>query len=279
VLRGQCAPQLLHTYSQERQVVAQELIDFDREWAQMFSDRAKEAAEGGAGGVDPKEFQRYFERHGRFTAGMGTHYRPSAICGEATHQRLATGFVIGTRFHSAPVVRAADARPFHLGHAGKADGRWRLYAFAGAEDLANEQAGVRALCRYLTESPESPVRRFTPPGQDIDAVFDLRAIFQQGHRELAIESMPALLLPRKGKYGLVDYDKVFCPDLKDGPDIFDCAASTASRARWWWCARPVHRARAAAARARRAGAVFQRLHAGAVKPCAPTRANPCAWVG
>jgi 2-polyprenyl-6-methoxyphenol hydroxylase-like FAD-dependent oxidoreductase len=221
VLRGQCAPQLLHTYSQERQVVAQELIDFDREWAQMFSDRAKEAAEGGAGGVDPKEFQRYFERHGRFTAGMGTHYRPSAICGEATHQRLATGFVIGTRFHSAPVVRAADARPFHLGHAGKADGRWRLYAFAGAEDLANEQAGVRALCRYLTESPESPVRRFTPPGQDIDAVFDLRAIFQQGHRELAIESMPALLLPRKGKYGLVDYDKVFCPDLKDGPDIFD----------------------------------------------------------
>jgi 3-hydroxybenzoate 4-monooxygenase len=221
VLRGQCAPQLLHTYSQERQVVAQELIDFDREWAQMFSDRAKEAAEGGAGGVDPKEFQRYFERHGRFTAGMGTHYRPSVICGEPTHQRLATGFVIGTRFHSAPVVRAADAKPFHLGHAGKADGRWRLYAFAGAEDLANEQAGVWALCRYLTESPDSPVRRFMPSGQDIDAVFDLRAIFQQGHRELAIESMPALLLPRKGKYGLLDYDKVFCPDLKDGPDIFD----------------------------------------------------------
>ena len=37
-------PQLLHTYSAERQVVAQELIDFDREWARMFSDRAKQAA-------------------------------------------------------------------------------------------------------------------------------------------------------------------------------------------------------------------------------------------
>jgi phenol 2-monooxygenase/3-hydroxybenzoate 4-monooxygenase len=218
VLRGRCVPELLHTYTQERQVVAQELIDFDREWAKMFSDRAKEAAEGG---VDPKEFQKYFERHGRFTAGMGTHYRPSVICGEATHQQLATGFVIGTRFHSAPVVRVADAKPFHLGHAGKADGRWRLYAFAGADDLADAQRGLRALCGYLAESPQSPLRRYTPRDRDIDSVFDLRAIFQQGHRELAIETLPALLLPRKGRYGLVDYDKVFSPDLKDGPDIFD----------------------------------------------------------
>jgi hypothetical protein len=54
----------------------------------------------------------------------------------------------------------------------------------------------------------------------VDAVFDLRAIFQQDHRELAIESMPALLLPAKGRHGLRDYEKVFSPDLKNGPDIF-----------------------------------------------------------
>ena len=214
VLRRQCAPALLRTYSDERQVVAQQLIDFDREWAKMFSDRAKEGASGESGGVDPKEFQRYFEQHGRFTAGMGTHYRPSLITGDAAHQQLASGFVVGTRFHSAPVVRITDAKPVQLGHAGKADGRWRLYAFAGADD-----SGLRALCRFLEESPDSPVRRFTPGGQDVDAVFDLRAIFQQDHRELAIESMPALLLPRKGRYGLRDYEKVFSPDLKNGADI------------------------------------------------------------
>ena len=106
VLRGQSAPELLSTYSDERQVVAQELIDFDREWAKMFSDRPKQGTGGPSEGVDPKEFQKYFERHGRFTAGMGTQYRPSVICGEATHQHLATGFVIGTRFHSAAVVRS-----------------------------------------------------------------------------------------------------------------------------------------------------------------------------
>jgi 3-hydroxybenzoate 4-monooxygenase len=221
VLRGQCAPELLHTYSAERQVVAQELIDFDREWAGMFSDRPMLGHDGEADGVDPKAFQLYFERHGRFTAGMGTHYRPSALCGPATHQHLATGLVIGTRFHSAPVLRIADARPLQLGHAGKADGRWRLYAFAGANDPADGHAGVRALCRFLEDSPDSPIRRYTRPGQDIDAVFDLRAVFQQGHRELAIESLPALLLPCKGRFGLRDYEKVFGPDPKSGPDIFD----------------------------------------------------------
>ncbi|HET8748130.1 MAG TPA: FAD-dependent monooxygenase, partial [Ramlibacter sp.] len=212
VLRGQCAPSLLHTYSAERQGVAQELIDFDREWAKMFSDRAKE---GGGEGVDPKEFQRYFERHGRFTAGMGTHYRPSVLTGEATHQRLATGFVIGTRFHSAPVLRITDAKPVQLGHAGKADGRWRLYAFAGVDD-----GGLRGLCSFLEASPQSPVRRFTRAGDDVDSVFDLRAIFQQPHEELEIGAMPALLQPRKGRYGLRDYEKVFTSVMKDGTDIF-----------------------------------------------------------
>lgn len=221
VLRGQCVPELLRSYSAERQPAAQALIDFDREWAKMFSDRARLGDGEQSGGVDPKAFQQYFERHARFTAGMGTHYRPSLICGEATHQGLATGFVIGTRFHSAPVLRVADARPVQLGHAGKADGRWRLYAFAGANDHVDAGAGLRALCRFLEESPDSPVRKYTRPGQDLDAVFDLRAVFQQSHRDLAIESMPALLLPRKGRHGLHDYEKVFCPDPKNGPDIFD----------------------------------------------------------
>jgi 3-hydroxybenzoate 4-monooxygenase len=221
VLRKQATPKLLHTYSDERQVVAQELIDFDREWAKMFSDRAKDGAADQSEGVDPKEFQKYFERHGRFTAGMGTHYQPSMIRGADTHQQLATGFVVGTRFHSAPVVRITDAKPVELGHAGKADGRWRLYAFAGANDHQNTQAGVHALCKFLQDAPDSPLRKYTRPGQDIDAVFDVRAIFQQPHRELAIESMPTLLLPPKGRYGLLDYEKVFSPDLKNGRDIFD----------------------------------------------------------
>ncbi len=221
VLRGQCAPALLHSYSAERQAVAQELIDFDREWAKMFSDPPKLDGAAATGGVDPSEFQTYFQRHLRFTAGMGTHYRPSLLTGEATYQRLATGFVVGTRFHSAPVVRITDARPLELGHVARADGRWRLYAFAGAHDDRDREAGVHALCRFLSESADSPVRRHTPPGDDIDAVFDVRAIFQQPHHALDIGDMPALLWPAKGRHGLRDYEKVYSSVVRHAPDIYD----------------------------------------------------------
>src|SRR5271170_2889098 len=67
VLRKRCAPHLLHTYSAERQAVAKELIDFDREWAEVLSSASKSTA-GGENGFDPAETQRYFVRHGRYTA-------------------------------------------------------------------------------------------------------------------------------------------------------------------------------------------------------------------
>lgn len=52
-------------------------------------------------------------------------------------------------------------------------------------------------------------------------MIDERAVLPPAHRDIDVEAMPALLLPRKGRYGLKDYEKVFCPDLKSGPDIFD----------------------------------------------------------
>jgi phenol 2-monooxygenase len=74
---------------------------------------------------------------------------------------------------------------------------------------------------FLHDAPGSPVRRFTPPDADIDSVLDVRAVYQQAHRALKVEELPPLLLPRKGRFGLVDYEKAYTPDLKNGPDIFD----------------------------------------------------------
>ncbi|MBU4529587.1 MAG: FAD-binding monooxygenase [Hoeflea sp.] len=217
VLQGRSAPDILHSYSAERQAVAKDLIDFDREWSRIMSERPETG--DGENGEAPK-FQRYFIQHGRYTAGMSVKYDASTLTGEATWQSLAPGFEIGTRFHSAPVVRLADAKPVHLGHVVKADARWRLFAFCPYEDPASGDSAIAGLCRFLADDPRSPVRRFTRPDEDIDAVIDFRAIFQQGTRELALETLPALLKPQKGKLGLVDYEKMFCPDLKAGPGIF-----------------------------------------------------------
>jgi phenol 2-monooxygenase (NADPH) len=215
VLHGRCAPSLLHTYSAERRAIAKELIDFDREWAAMLV-----SSHEGNEGPDPAETRSYFIQHGRYTAGTATTYTPSMLTGESTYQHLAKGFVIGQRFHSAPVIRLADAKPVHLGHVGKADGRFRLYIFAASGDPTDSGSAVRRLCDFLAKDRDSPVRKYTRRGEDVDAVIDVRAVFQQAHRDLAIESMPALLLPRKGRYGLRDYEKIFCPDLKNGNDIF-----------------------------------------------------------
>jgi len=46
-------------------------------------------------------------------------------------------------------------------------------------------------------------------------------VVQQGHRELDLSAMPQFLLPAKGRYGLRDYEKLYCPDLKGNSDIFD----------------------------------------------------------
>jgi phenol 2-monooxygenase len=219
VLQGRSRPELLHSYSAERQTIAKELIDFDREWSAMLSAPLKSPND--PDGVEPAEVQKYFVRSGRYTAGTATRYMPSVLTGQSTHQHLAQGLTIGARFHSAPVIRLADAKPTQLGHAARADGRWRIYAFAGADDRAQPSSRLRALCDFLADSPASPVTRHTPAGQDIDSVIDVRAVFQQAHRTLAVETMPAFLLPRKGRYGLCDYEKMFCPDLKSGHDIFD----------------------------------------------------------
>ncbi len=219
VLQGKSSPALLHTYSAERQAIARQLIEFDREFAKMFSAPPKESGSADGEGVDPQEFQSYFVAQGRFTAGTATQYQPSLICAEPTFQHLAAGFPLGMRFHSAPVVRLVDAKPVQLGHAGGADGAWRIYVFADSRNPMDPASRFAALCKLL-EADKSPIKRFTPQGDDIDSVIDIRAIFQQGHRDLAVDEMPKILLPRKGRFALTDYEKMFCADLKTGTDIF-----------------------------------------------------------
>jgi phenol 2-monooxygenase len=214
VLRGQAVPALLHSYSAERQAKAKELIDFDRDMARLFSAKPKAAAEA-------EQFQTYFKKHGRYTAGVETRYDPSDITGGAEHQALAAGQIVGKRFHSSPVIRMGDGKPMELAHVLKADGRWRLMAFSGAGDVGQTGGMIAKLCDALSDPATGLLARFTPKGADIDCLFDLRAVFQASHRDVKFEELPSLLRPKKGSLGLVDYEKVFCPDLKNGPDLFD----------------------------------------------------------
>ncbi|MCW5637716.1 MAG: FAD-dependent monooxygenase [Rubrivivax sp.] len=215
VLTGRAEPALLHSYSGERRAAAKGLVEFDHKWARVVGARA---ADDGADGLP--RVAREFVANLPFTCGLTIQYERSALTGAPTHQQLATGFDIGKRFHSAPVVRLADAKPMHLGHCIEADARFRLFIFAPAGDAGGVGGAVGTLCDWLEHDPASPLRRHTAAGEDIDAVIDTRAVFQQGFRALDFAAMPTLLRPAVGRYGLTDYEKIFCADLKRGEDIF-----------------------------------------------------------
>jgi phenol 2-monooxygenase len=235
VLEGRSPASLLATYSAERQVVAKNLIDFDKEWSTMMAKKPEEFA-------NPSELEDFYVSTAEFPAGFMTQYTPSMVTAEATHQDLATGFPIGKRFKSGPVVRVCDGNPVHLGHHATADGRWRIYVFADAaapdaatpdaatpdaatpppgQTTAGQQAppsSVVDFAEWITNSPESPLAA-TPSGADRDAWFDVKVIYQQDHTNIDIGAVPAAFKPSVGPFQLTDYEKVYATD--PAADIFE----------------------------------------------------------
>jgi len=215
VLLGHSKATLLSTYSAERRATAKALIDFDHQWSRAVSARRDETDDA------MPAVQRKFVDGGRFTAGLTVCYEGSEITGGTEWQHLAKGFPVGERFHSAPVVRLADARPMELGHVIEVGHRWTVFAFApqnAPEDQSSE------LWRFLTKlhsDPRSPIVKSKSRGEDPDHLLDLRAIYQQGFRDVEFSDLHPVLRPCKGKYGLTDYEKVFATDGKGTKDIFD----------------------------------------------------------
>ncbi len=209
VLDGRSPESLLGTYSAERQVIAKNLIDFDKEWSTLMATKPEDLT---------VPLEDYYTRTAEFPSGFMTEYPPSMLVGEATHQNLAAGFSIGKRFKSAPVVRVADANPVQLGHHHRADGRWRLYAFADAA-TTGEPSAVAEWANWLSTSPVSPLLAHTPANGDIDSVFDVKVIYQQSHTDVDLGRVPLAFLPRTGPFELIDYEKVYAADPEH--DIFE----------------------------------------------------------
>lgn len=218
VLTGRADASLLHSYAGERLLEAKRLVETDHQWARIMSAPATQDELDGK--VEPR-FIRQFQENLEFTGGLAVKYDESSLTAEPVHQALATGEEVGRRFHSAPVVRLSDAKQMQLGHVAEADGRWRIYAFAGEGDSSDAGSAIHKLADWLESDPKSPVVKHTRKDEDIDAVIDLRAVFQQTFDQLAYEDMPSLLKPTKGKLGLTDYEKVFCADHKGAGDFYD----------------------------------------------------------
>jgi phenol 2-monooxygenase len=209
VLSGLSPASLLSTYSAERQPVAQQLIDFDREWSSLMARKPEEIS-------DPNELATFYLGTAEFPSGFMTQYGSSMVTAGTEHQSLAPGFPIGKRFKSVEVVRVCDGNVVHLGHHAKADGRWRVYAFA-----ADTGGALEDWATWMA-SAESPIARYTPAGADVDAVFDVKAVYRQPFEEIDITRVPGVFTPRTGPLELTDWEKVYAsgPSAWTAADIF-----------------------------------------------------------
>ena len=217
VLQGKSKASLLATYSTERRKVANQLINADKELSILIATRPVAGGASQAAQVDTAKIEAFMKRQSGFVSGTSIEYFPSYICTGQGNQHLATGYKIGQRFHSVKATRVADGAQQHLGHLVKADGRWRIFVFGGAQDPTQTSSDTYQLINFLANDPTSPVRKYTQDGSDLDAIIDTYAIFQQ--QDLSMHDLHNFLWPAKGKYGLRDYEKVF--HTQDGNDVYD----------------------------------------------------------
>ena len=211
VLEGRAPASLLDTYSSERRVIAQDLINFDKAWSTLMARPVDEWD-------DPQDLARWYEKTIEFPMGFMTQYPKNQIVDGAEYQHLAVGFPIGKRFKSAEVIRRADNRWRHLGHLHEADGRWRVYVFADHAAPAITGTLTADFAHWWENAPESPRVQYTPHNGDTDAIFDTKVIYQQDYTEIEPSHVPAAFKPIKAPLGLIDINQIFASG--HGRDIF-----------------------------------------------------------
>src|SRR5699024_4000470 len=163
-----------------------------------------------------------------FPAGFMTEYTGSMITREGVGQELAAGFPIGKRFRSERVVRVCDANPVHLGHHARADGRWRLYAIADPAAPSADGSALRRRADWMLTAPDSPVAVHTPHGADLDALFDIKVIYQRRHHDMEVTDTPKIFRSRSGPFRLADDERGYATDRRD-PAFFDPVGIFATR--------------------------------------------------
>ena len=212
----------LSTYGYERSAVARDLINFDREFAKMFSGKpAKDAAD--EAGVSLEEFKKVFEQSHLFASGVSIDYKSSNLIAKAapeqadphspvqpavvkSKQHLATGIPVGQRFNSFQVMNQADARPWQLQDLMKSDSRWRVTVFAGDVRDAEQKARIEKLAAHL-DKPDSLIHRYTPADRKRDGVFHVLTVHSAPRVEVELHDFPAALRPEH------DYWSVYVDDM------------------------------------------------------------------
>lgn len=209
VLSGQADPSLLETYVQERHQYAQQLIEFDRYFAKLFSSGEREDGKK----PSPEDFNRAFVEAGIFTAGMAANYKDSALsAADISKQELATKVIVGQRLPSAQVVRMSDSKPFPLLKLLQSDTRWRIVVFAGDVTDSSTLIKLNHLGESLASS-QSPLVRFTLPGCENDAAIETLVVFHGDRTKVEFDQIHEAFKPKNRDLDMTNLHKIYFDDM------------------------------------------------------------------
>ncbi|KAI0675874.1 FAD binding domain-containing protein [Trametes maxima] len=193
VLRGWADMSLLKTYEFERLKFAQQLIEFDRKWAALFSDKASAR-------VSEEETHDMFRRNDGFMSGLGLRYEQSAIV-KGDYQESASKLTVGEHMVPHIFLCAADARPVNIHDMLPADMRFKVLIFVGDMADGPTAEGVCDLADRLA-APKSFLRRYGHGGR----VFDVLCISASSKDAVDYTDFPPVLRSHWSKVLLDDID-------------------------------------------------------------------------
>ncbi|KDQ19529.1 hypothetical protein BOTBODRAFT_126399 [Botryobasidium botryosum FD-172 SS1] len=190
VLRGWAPSPLLKTYELERRKYAQDLIDFDKIFARLYSTRPKigESSEG----ITHEQFAQAVDQFSAFSSGIGVLYEPSNIT-DISNRLAAKNLVIGQRMLPGVILRMANFRPCELHELLPSDTRFKILIFPGDFSNSKQKAKLDAIALSL-EQPQGLLKRFTPSGASEDTVFDIITISRVDNATANILMIPPRLL-------------------------------------------------------------------------------------
>ncbi|RMZ90591.1 hypothetical protein DV736_g2187, partial [Chaetothyriales sp. CBS 134916] len=220
---------ILQTYEVERRHTAQQLLQFDNKYAELFSKRSptysevsdahkKSSAEG------KNEFVELFKASCEFTAGYGVAYEPNIFNYSPSHPAHQALFIINSKLqpgrilHNSNVTRVVDANVVHLENEIPFNGAFRLFVFGGAS-TSSKKGKHQALTNFANKLQErgSFYSRFAHTNRRRDThhdsnnphspVFSVALVLAEKRADIAIIDLPPLFQA----YGA----KIYADDIWD----------------------------------------------------------------
>ena len=130
-LKSQTVIDVLSTYVTERQRVAENLLESDKNWMKSIASKGKD--QGGVLDANNNvDFSEIWVKARDFTAGLSIKYDDSPMTrAKGSLQSRAENLKVGMRFPSSRVIRFCDALELQFVKAFPSDGRWRVVIFGG----------------------------------------------------------------------------------------------------------------------------------------------------